>query len=93
MLLFQYHGWNKWQLLAAMQALLVYLIFKVDDGQPEYNSFDSLLVAAIVVSQAFLIGISLVKHLANSAGAGYTTWYCHGHTWRRPRFNLGSMDL
>jgi hypothetical protein len=52
---FQYQEWNKWQLLAAMQALLVYLIFKVDEGQPEYNSFDSLLVALVVVSQAFLI--------------------------------------
>ncbi|KAH6849930.1 hypothetical protein B0I37DRAFT_370254 [Chaetomium sp. MPI-CAGE-AT-0009] len=44
----EYQGWNKWQLLAAMQALLVYLIFKVDEGQTDYNSLDSLLVAAIV---------------------------------------------
>ncbi|KAK3295735.1 uncharacterized protein B0H64DRAFT_153062 [Chaetomium fimeti] len=45
----EYHGWNKWQLLAAIQAVLVYLIFKVDEGQTDYNnSLDSLLVAAIV---------------------------------------------
>jgi multidrug transporter EmrE-like cation transporter len=77
---FQYQGWNKWQLLAAMQALLVYLIFKVDEGHPEYNSFDSLLVALVVVSQAFLS--FLAKHLADSIGTGYAIWYCYRDTWR-----------
>lgn len=41
---------SKWELLAAMQALAIYIIIRLDDGETEYNGFDSLLIAAVTVS-------------------------------------------
>ncbi|KAJ5857159.1 hypothetical protein N7455_008053 [Penicillium solitum] len=40
---------SKWELLAAMQALAIYIIIRLDDGETEYNGFDSLLIAAVTV--------------------------------------------
>ncbi|KAH6636334.1 hypothetical protein F5144DRAFT_175443 [Chaetomium tenue] len=68
----EYHGWNKWQLLAAMQALLIYLISKVDKAQPEYNSLDSLLVAA-VVALATRLG-TVVDAPDNDLDSTWNTW-------------------
>lgn len=33
-----------------MQALAIYIIIRLDDGETEYNGFDSLLIAAVAVS-------------------------------------------
>ena len=41
---------SKWELLAAMQALAIYIIIRLDDGETEHNGFDSLLIAAVTVS-------------------------------------------
>ncbi|KAK4865397.1 hypothetical protein LT330_009508 [Penicillium expansum] len=40
---------SKWELLAAMQALAIYIIIRLDDGETEYNGFDTLLIAAVTV--------------------------------------------
>jgi len=40
---------NKWGLLAAMQALSVYIIIRLDEGETDHNDFDSLLLATITV--------------------------------------------
>jgi hypothetical protein len=42
--------WSKWELLAAMQALAVYLILRLDEGETEHNGLDSLLAASVTVS-------------------------------------------
>jgi hypothetical protein len=41
---------SKWELLAAMQALLLYIIIRLDEGETEYNDFDSLLMRTVIVS-------------------------------------------
>lgn len=34
-----------------MQALLIYVLIRLDEGATEYNNFDSLLLKAVTVSQ------------------------------------------
>ncbi|KAB8219827.1 hypothetical protein BDV33DRAFT_191739 [Aspergillus novoparasiticus] len=43
---------NKWELLAAMQALSIYTIIRLDEGETEYNNFDVLLLKAITTFTA-----------------------------------------
>ncbi|KAJ6086544.1 hypothetical protein N7467_005458 [Penicillium canescens] len=46
---------TKWELLAAMQALSIYIIIRLDEGETDYNSFDSLLFAtAILIAQRLM---------------------------------------
>ena len=40
---------NKWELLAAMQALSIYILVRLDEGEMEHNNFDYLLLATVVV--------------------------------------------
>jgi hypothetical protein len=44
---------NKWELLAAIQALSIYLLIRLDEGQTEHNNYDMLLIRTITVSQPF----------------------------------------
>ncbi|KAJ5882572.1 uncharacterized protein N7529_001244 [Penicillium soppii] len=46
---------SKWELLAAMQALAIYIIVRFDEGETEYNGFDSLLIATVTVIAQKLI--------------------------------------
>ena len=41
---------NKWQLFAAMQALSIYILIRLDVGETEHNDFDGLLVTAVIVA-------------------------------------------
>jgi hypothetical protein len=41
---------NKWELLAAMQALSIYIIIRLDEGQTEHNNFDSVMSTVVRVS-------------------------------------------
>ncbi|KAE9369668.1 hypothetical protein N431DRAFT_427836 [Stipitochalara longipes BDJ] len=40
---------NKWELLAAMQALSIYLLIRLDEGETDHNNYDSLLMATVTV--------------------------------------------
>ncbi|KAK2785637.1 hypothetical protein FQN52_008324 [Onygenales sp. PD_12] len=40
---------NKWEMLAAMQALSIYIIVRLDEGETDHNNFDYLLIAAVKV--------------------------------------------
>lgn len=48
----QHQRFNKWELLAAMQAITIYILIRLDEGETEHNNIDFLLVKAIVVSSA-----------------------------------------
>ncbi|KAI0424131.1 hypothetical protein F5Y09DRAFT_151858 [Xylaria sp. FL1042] len=39
---------HKWELLAAMQALSIYILIRLDEGETEYNNSDSLLVKTVI---------------------------------------------
>lgn len=45
---------NKWELLAALQALSVYTIVRIDEGETEHNNLDSLMQNAIIVRRTSL---------------------------------------
>jgi hypothetical protein len=41
---------NRWELLGAMQALSIYVLIRLDEGETEHNNFDHLLEKAVIVS-------------------------------------------
>lgn len=41
---------NKWELLAAIQALTIYVLVRLQEGETENNNIDFLLVKAVSVS-------------------------------------------
>lgn len=53
----QYPRMKKWELLAAMQALAIYIIMRLDEGETEYNNFDLLLCKTVIVRLHPTIGI------------------------------------
>ncbi|KAK3686798.1 hypothetical protein LTR37_019431 [Vermiconidia calcicola] len=46
---------DKWQVLAAMQALLIYIVVRLDEGETDYNNFDSLLLKTVIVGLHTLV--------------------------------------
>lgn len=50
--LFQHLSLNKWELLAAMQALSIYILIRLDEGETDHNNSDSLLLATVIVGLA-----------------------------------------
>ncbi|UKZ91161.1 uncharacterized protein TrAFT101_006155 [Trichoderma asperellum] len=46
----EYIKLSKYELLTAMQALLIYVLIRLDEGATDYNSFDSLLLKAVTVT-------------------------------------------
>ncbi|GAM37301.1 hypothetical protein TCE0_023r07116 [Talaromyces pinophilus] len=45
----EYPRMKKWELLAAMQALAIYIIMRLDEGETEYNNFDLLLCKTVIL--------------------------------------------
>lgn len=41
---------SKWELLGAMQALSIYILIRLDEGETEHNNLDYLLERAVIVS-------------------------------------------
>ncbi|KAI0111123.1 hypothetical protein GGR51DRAFT_508952 [Nemania sp. FL0031] len=39
---------HKWELLAAMQALSIYILIRLDEGETDYNNFDFLIVKTFI---------------------------------------------
>ncbi|OGM48254.1 hypothetical protein ABOM_002092 [Aspergillus bombycis] len=54
---------NKWELLAAMQALSIYIIIRLDEGETDYNNFDSLLLKAITAISKRLSCSEITKNV------------------------------
>ncbi|KAI0129862.1 hypothetical protein BJ170DRAFT_692521 [Xylariales sp. AK1849] len=44
-----YLGFNKWELLAALQALSIYIIMRLEEGETDHNDFDFLLVTTVII--------------------------------------------
>jgi hypothetical protein len=40
---------SKWELMSAMQASLIYILIRMDEGETEANDFDHLFLAAVAV--------------------------------------------
>jgi hypothetical protein len=41
---------SKWELLGAMQALSIYILIRLDEGETEHNNLDHILERAVIVS-------------------------------------------
>lgn len=42
---------NAWELLASMQALSIYLLVRLQEGETEYNNFDYLMLTTVIVGK------------------------------------------
>ncbi|KAI0545490.1 hypothetical protein F4679DRAFT_561112 [Xylaria curta] len=47
---YEHEKLHKWELLAAMQALSIYILVRLDEGETDYNNFDALLVKTFIVA-------------------------------------------
>ncbi|RDL37909.1 uncharacterized protein BP5553_05342 [Venustampulla echinocandica] len=56
---------NKWELIAAMLALSVYVLIRLDEGETDHNNLDSLLVATVTV-----IADQLISNLSDVISRG-----------------------
>lgn len=45
---------GKWKLLAVLQALAIYIIVRLDEGETAYNTLDSQLVSTVMVLPTLL---------------------------------------
>ncbi|KAI0883133.1 uncharacterized protein GGS22DRAFT_167959 [Annulohypoxylon maeteangense] len=45
----EYLSLSKWELLAAMQALSIYILIRLDEGETDHNNVDFILVKAVAV--------------------------------------------
>ncbi|OIW22668.1 hypothetical protein CONLIGDRAFT_719727 [Coniochaeta ligniaria NRRL 30616] len=45
----EYLQLNRWGLLAAIQALAIYIIVRMDEGQTEHNNVDHLLITTVII--------------------------------------------
>ena len=48
--MFKHLSLDKWGLLAASQALSIYILIRLDEGITDHNNIDSLLTATVAVS-------------------------------------------
>ncbi|CAJ2508719.1 Uu.00g137450.m01.CDS01 [Anthostomella pinea] len=53
---------TKWELLAAMQALSIYVLIRLDEGETDHNNFDFLLVKAVTVIAQDLTSSDVTCH-------------------------------
>lgn len=41
---------NAWELLAGLQALSIYILIRLEEGETEHNNLDSMLQTMVIVS-------------------------------------------
>ena len=70
---------NKWELFAAMQALSIYILIRLNVGETEHNDFDGLLVTAVIVAatqfnSVYTDGTSDVQSMIHDYSGLDTRW-------------------
>ncbi|KAJ5674975.1 uncharacterized protein N7477_004909 [Penicillium maclennaniae] len=53
---------SNWELLAALQAMSIYVLIKLDEGETEHNDFDSLLIGTIILMMKMKILAQQITH-------------------------------
>jgi hypothetical protein len=46
----QHESMGRWQLVSAMQALAIYILVRLNEGEQEYNNLDTVIVQTMNVS-------------------------------------------
>lgn len=54
--------WNRSELLAALQALSIYVLIRMDEGETEHNNLDFLLLSAVTVHPDLLLSHETGAH-------------------------------
>ncbi|KAH7406726.1 hypothetical protein DE146DRAFT_753280 [Phaeosphaeria sp. MPI-PUGE-AT-0046c] len=74
----QWTNLDAWELLSSMQALLLYMLLRLQDGEKEYNDFDVLLLSTMwVVGCAMndrIVNFNCSSPLGLSFGTTYSDW-------------------
>ncbi|KAL1851078.1 hypothetical protein VTK73DRAFT_9547 [Phialemonium thermophilum] len=66
-------AFNRWELLAAMQAVAMYILIRLDEGETEYNNFDPLFVRSVItLSNRF--NSSEIMHPPNASASQEVEW-------------------
>ncbi|KAI0817828.1 hypothetical protein GGR55DRAFT_622117 [Xylaria sp. FL0064] len=53
---------HKWELLAAMQALSIYILIRLDESETEYDNSDALLIKTVIAIAQQLSCIDIICH-------------------------------
>ncbi|KAJ5640974.1 hypothetical protein N7528_000599 [Penicillium herquei] len=53
---------SRWGLLAAMQSVSIYILFRLDEGETEHNDFDSLLLNTVTIIAQCLTQKDIAKN-------------------------------
>ncbi|KAH7111801.1 hypothetical protein B0J11DRAFT_512049 [Dendryphion nanum] len=74
----EWEGLDRWELLSSMQALLIYILIRLQDGETVYNNFDILLLSTVTTVASALneqIGYILCENPSDlSTGLGWKDW-------------------
>ena len=61
----QHSTLNRWQILAGMQALSIYLLCRLEEGEAGYNNFDWLMMKAVTVREYYSTAASTAPCLVD----------------------------
>ncbi|PYI36226.1 hypothetical protein BP00DRAFT_472413 [Aspergillus indologenus CBS 114.80] len=64
---------NKWELLAAMQALSIYIIMRLEEGETEHNNVDWLLLSTVTVIARQVGNRSFTTNTQEKGGRDHTS--------------------
>ncbi|KAF1971539.1 hypothetical protein BU23DRAFT_470448 [Bimuria novae-zelandiae CBS 107.79] len=76
-------SFNKWELLASMHALSIYTLYRVSEGETEYNNSDALLLATMTA-----VATQLVIADTSYAPLAHTCWLDWLYTESRRRLSI-----
>ncbi|OAA71663.1 hypothetical protein LEL_08898 [Akanthomyces lecanii RCEF 1005] len=65
---------NKWELLAAMQALAAYVIFRLDEAIKDYSDIDTVLLKAVTLISIQLMAVDTTADASSSLDSLWKTW-------------------
>ncbi|KAF2095273.1 hypothetical protein NA57DRAFT_79762 [Rhizodiscina lignyota] len=65
---------NKWELLAALQALSIYILIRLDEGETDYNNSDFLLLTAVTVISKQLSRMDIAQSPNNRLNMNWKDW-------------------
>ncbi|PSN74876.1 hypothetical protein BS50DRAFT_512169 [Corynespora cassiicola Philippines] len=71
---------NRWEILAALQAMSLYILIRLDEGERDYNNLDSLLLSTItILSKVFNTsyparGTDCSRFVSYSLDMDWNTW-------------------
>ncbi|KAH8728127.1 hypothetical protein GQ44DRAFT_702664 [Phaeosphaeriaceae sp. PMI808] len=91
-------GFNKWELLSSMQALLIYMLLRLQEGETVYNNMDTLLLSTVWIvvcglnHKLHIIGCGLPVPYGLSYGYTHEDWIFE-ESRRRLTITFKTVDM